>query len=65
MAVSLAGGLSTVLATLFALSDESATAAIYGNGTCAPSAAQAAQVKLTFGGAGNCSFPNLTIGSML
>ena len=43
MAVSLAGGLSTVLATLFALSDESATAAIYGNGTCAPSAAQAAQ----------------------
>jgi len=62
MAVSLAGGLSTVLTTLFALTDESAAVSTYGSGACAPSAAQ---VKLTSGGAGNCSFANLTIGSML
>ena len=68
LAMAIGGGMTTLITAVVALSEEAPSLVGLTVGArasaCAPTAAQVAQVKLSFGG-GNCSYANLTVGSML
>eukprot|EP01045_Picozoa_sp_COSAG04_P012067 COSAG04_NODE_798_length_10234_cov_8.130735_3_plen_492_part_00 len=64
LAMAIGGGMTTLITAVVALSEEAPGMVGARASACAPTAAQVAQVKLSFGG-GNCSYANLTVGSML
>lgn len=67
LAMAIGGGMTTLITAVIALSEEPPH--LVGGpdrNLCEPTEAQLAQVRLSFGGsAANCSYENLTIGSML